>query len=304
MALSFSPDGALIAAGTQLGSVRLLDASSGAVRLSLRPHASAVHRLRFSSDGRTLASASNDRSVHLLDAKTGSESASFKDLDGPATGAALSRDDKRLAVALKLVDVTDVEERTAEGKRVHKRPAGPFGRVVVFDVTGRKELQRKDLDAVPTDLAFLPDGNVLAVGTREGPVLLLDQRTGDVRGSLGGPSEVHQLALARDGANVYAAAGVAVYGWTTAGATLFRHLVPGGNFVSVDASADGADVAAANSFGKAVLVLRAGTGDVKATISHDPMPLSVAFSPDGKTLASGAADGKVRFWNPRTGSPL
>jgi WD40 repeat protein len=52
----------------------------------------------------------------------------------------------------------------------------------------------------------------------------------------------------------------------------------------------------------AVLVL--GGGGRESTLTHPDSVSSVAFSPDGALLASGAADSVVRLWNPARGLPM
>jgi WD40 repeat protein len=39
----------------------------------------------------------------------------------------------------------------------------------------------------------------------------------------------------------------------------------------------------------------------KLTVTEGPGTTALAFSPDGKTLVTGAFNGKVRLWDPRTG---
>jgi len=62
--IAFSPDGKLLAAGSN-GSVVILDASSGLPLLSLQGHRSLVVRSVFSPDGRTLATASLDGTTRV-----------------------------------------------------------------------------------------------------------------------------------------------------------------------------------------------------------------------------------------------
>ncbi|MCP4917736.1 MAG: hypothetical protein GY913_12495 [Proteobacteria bacterium] len=60
-----SPDGSIMAGGTEGGSVYVLDAKSGQLQTSLRGHAGRVVALAFSSDGTQLATGSEDGTVRV-----------------------------------------------------------------------------------------------------------------------------------------------------------------------------------------------------------------------------------------------
>jgi WD40 repeat protein len=61
-------------------------------------------------------------------------------------------------------------------------------------------------------------------------------------------------------------------------------------------------VAAVDESNNAIKLMDAVTGDVKQTLSgHTAEITSVAFSRDGRTLASGSFDKSVKLWDPGTG---
>ncbi|HEX7499004.1 MAG TPA: WD40 repeat domain-containing protein, partial [Polyangia bacterium] len=70
-AVAFSPDGNLIASGSEDHRVRVWQPATGRLIRRLEGHSSAVTAVAFSPDGSAIASASNDRTVRLWDVRSG-----------------------------------------------------------------------------------------------------------------------------------------------------------------------------------------------------------------------------------------
>jgi WD40 repeat protein len=71
--VAFSPDGRLLASGSDDQTVKLWDVETGQEVRTLRGHNGGVWSVAFSPDGRLLASGSGDGTVKLWDVATGQE---------------------------------------------------------------------------------------------------------------------------------------------------------------------------------------------------------------------------------------
>jgi WD40 repeat protein len=151
------------------------------------------------------------------------------------------------------------------------------------------------------DLAFSPDGKLLASGGRDGTVGLWDVTRGwEIARFKGHKDLVRSVAFSPDG-KLLASAGLdgTVRLWDAAVgrdiARLERHK---GGALSVAFSPDGKLLASSDD--DTVRLSDATGGREIARIEANTGPLlAIAFSPDGKLLASGTgfADGTVRLWD-------
>jgi WD40 repeat protein len=141
--LTFSPDGLLLAGGTQKEEILIWDLRDGSLRSRLQGHKDRLTDLAFSPDGSLLASGSWDRTAGLWDVASGKRLATLRAHLLGVNAVAFSPDGQRLAAGtgdglVKLWNVTDYQE--------------------VLTLTGRHDINY---------VAFLPGDETLVAGTED-----------------------------------------------------------------------------------------------------------------------------------------
>lgn len=294
--LAFSPQGDKLAAAIAEMDTYLFDVANGK-QLQRFNHYWA-YRVAYSPDGKTMLSVRGP-ALRLWNPADGKER--FENFAGHQAGVqavAVSPDGKLVASGGENIRIWEM----AGGKLVRKLAApaaslafSPDGKTLasgggrsihLWDAETGNEIRKFDGPRLLRSVVFSPDGKVLASGDEQAVIRFWDLEKGSEIRHIDGHALAESLSLAysRDGKSL-ACAGA----WNQFGL---------GNIVL---NLQGRVTVKGRS-GYKVVLWDAQTGQETRTFAglKDNIK-SVAFSPDGKTLAASSRDGRIVLWNAATG---
>ena len=277
-AVAFSRDGKRIASAGPSGRVRIWNASTGAAAGSLPVGDRLIYSVRFSADGRRIVTTGDDHVVQVLDVAAGRQLSRIPAANAifsvfATAGRLVSADaDGKLRTWTPLAVRTPPAPTRAirtfpsfspDGRQVVVGDHDPSGDVLVWDrANGQRRLRGAGDGSVVT--AFLPGGRRVVSASLSGITRVTDVRTGVARELGFATFPKYAVAASRTG----------------------RIAVAGGP------ERNGAFP---------IVVMTAAGKTPQKLVGHTDSVVTLAFSRDGRRLASGSVDGMARIWDLATG---
>jgi eukaryotic-like serine/threonine-protein kinase len=333
--VAWSPDGATIASGGRDRTIRLWDPNTGAMTAVLRGHGSWILDLAFSPDSRWLVAGAgnwagtptNGPEVKLWDYRQRREVRAYDGVKGRrTTGVAFSPDGRTIAAggsvgATRLWDVeTGHTLRDFEGvsqmpaTNVAFRPDGRMlaigsddGTAALWDIgTGTLLRVLRGHAGLVTGVGFSPDGRRLVTGSWDSTVRFWEPETGRETALLRGHhGAVETLQFNRGGTRLLSSGQdgvVKVWDVSLPSDTPVLEGHRGWAFSAV--FQPGGTIAATGGWG-IIHFWDPATGHHLRAIDgpHPAEVRALAYSPDGKALASAGEEGTIKIWEGESDAP-
>jgi WD40 repeat protein len=313
--LSFSPDSKVLATGDNLGWLRLWEATSGKELPGGGKQPEPITGLTYTGKEKELIAAGLGQTVRLWDTSSGKEVRRFRVGSRVEGRLAISPDGATFAVGcdgafIRLWDTATGKERlrfAAADSLIECLVFSPDARTLasggaslaLWDIGTGKQLRTWGTGPLcgASSVAFSPDGKVLVSAHYDWRVHLWDTATGkELQAREGHIAPIRDLACSADGKQIATGADDAVWLWAPDGRPL-RRFSKGSHFSAVAFSPDGKLLAAGGQHRRGISIWETETGKEAQEVVLEDVPFgaglawrgcsSLAFSPDGKWLASG-----------------
>jgi WD40 repeat protein len=333
--VAFSPDGQMLASGSFDQTIKLWDVNSGQCLRTLSGHEHAIYAVAFSPQGDMIASSSDDRTVKLWDIDSGQYLKTLLHSHG-IRSVAFSPDGQQLATgcADQTAKIWDVQTGqclhtlsghiywvwsvafSPDGKSLVSCSDDP--QIRIWDAqTGQCLNTLSAPIAGSRSVAFSPDGQHIASGSTDRTIRIWEVSTGRCLTTLSGhTSWIWSVAFSPDGQQLASGgedsmvklwsldqgkclrtlSGYCLTVWSVAFAPRWDLQQGNDDFVEYRLASSSDD--------GMVRLWNYSSGEYLNLAGHTDIVAAVAYSPEGRFLASGGGIHSVRIWDTSNGKCL
>ncbi len=323
--IAFSPNGKLLASGSEDKTIKLWDINSGN-QLKTFPNSSDVESVSFSPNSKFLASVGKDKIVRLWNVLDGKELRTFTSNTYEFSGVRsvfFNSDGKILSLesgdgTLENWDAENgkyLKTQTTKPNNVDTISYSPNGKTLatvnfdaikLWDVNSQKEIRTlTGHSGLIEAITFSPDGEILASGSEDKTIKLWDVNKGGELKTLTSHTDTIEL-LAFNSEGTILASGIQSQILIDESQTIkFWNIEKGNELKTLSFNSDSPILSLNFNRDGKFLILSTWNGTIQLFDAETRKDLGkltsasipVAISPDGKILASGSVEDTIKLWD-------